>query len=109
MEAERVLVLIVAMAAVTFASRLPLLAARRRLALPPLLRAVLDQIPVAGFAVIVVPTVLAPGGELDLAVGNLRVYAALAALAVAALTRSLFPTIVAGMGVLLVLRLAGAG
>jgi branched-subunit amino acid transport protein len=93
------LLLIAGMAAVTFMTRLPLaLLSRRRVRVPPVFRLILEQIPVASFAAIVFPGVLAPHGDLDLDASNLYLYAALASLVTVVLTRSLLATIAAGVG-----------
>lgn len=105
METGAALVLIAGMAAVTYVTRLPLfLLSARRVRLPRLLRLVLEQIPIAAFAAIVFPGVLQPGGHLKLALSNLYLYAALAAVAAALLTRRLLGTIVAGVGVAVLLK-----
>jgi branched-subunit amino acid transport protein len=93
------LVLIAGMAAVTFATRLPLyLLSRWRVELPRRVRLFLGQIPVAAFAAIVFSGVLAPHGDLDLSTSNLYLYAALASAGVAIATRNLAATIAAGVG-----------
>jgi branched-subunit amino acid transport protein len=98
------LVLIAGMAAVTFATRMPLyLLSRRRVELPRPVRLFLEQIPVAAFAAIVFPGVLAPHGDLDLSASNLYLYAALASAAVALVIRNLAATIAAGVGLAIVL------
>jgi branched-subunit amino acid transport protein len=98
------LVLIAGMAVVTFATRVPLyLLSRWRVELSRPVRLLLEQIPVAAFAAIVFPAVLAPGGALDLDVSNVYVYAALVSAAVAALTRSLLATIAVGIGAAILL------
>ncbi len=99
------LVLIGGMAGVTYLTRLPLfLLSVRRVRLPRLVDRVLEEIPVAAFAAIVFSTALAPGGKLDLHLSNLYVYAALAAIATAALTRSVLGTIVIGCATAVVLE-----
>jgi branched-subunit amino acid transport protein len=105
METGPALVLIAGMAAVTYLTRLPLFAlSARRVRLPRLLVLVLEQIPIAAFAAIVFPGVLQPGGHTKLAFSNLYVYAALAAVVSARLSRSLLATIVVGVGTAILLE-----
>ncbi len=105
METGAALVLIGGMAAVTYLTRLPLfLLSARRARLPRLLTLVLEQIPIAAFAAIVFPGVLQPGGHVKLAFSNLYLYAALAAVVSARLSRSLLATIVVGVGAAIVLK-----
>ena len=105
METRAALVLIAGMAAVTYLTRLPLfLLSYRRARLPRLLDHVLGQIPVAAFAAIVFSGVLAPAGHLKLSLSNLYLYAALASVASAALSRSLLVMIAVGVGTAIVLR-----
>ena len=104
METGSVLVLIAGMAAVTYASRLPLaFLVARRPRLPRLLERCLEQVPVAAYAAIVVPGVLQPGGRADVSFSNLYVYAALASAAAVAVTRNLFAALAAGVGVAILL------
>jgi branched chain amino acid efflux pump len=99
------LALIGGMAAVTYLTRLPLfLLAAWRVRIPPLVGSVLEQIPVAAYAVIVFPGVLRPGGHLDLSFSNLYIYAAFGAALTAAARRSLLATIVIGVGGALLLK-----
>ena len=105
METGAALVLIAGMAAVTYATRLPLfLLSLRRVRLPRLVDRVLEQIPVAAFAAIVVPGVVQPGGHLDLHASNLYLYAALATVLATLLTRNLPATIVVGVGLAILLQ-----
>ena len=76
----------------------------RRVRLPRLVDRVLEQIPVAAFAAIVVPGVVQPGGHLDLHASNLYLYAALATVLATLLTRNLPATIVVGVGLAILLQ-----
>lgn len=105
METGRAVVLIAGMTAATWLTRLPFLVfSTRRIRVPRLVQFVLDQIPAAAFAAIVFPVVLAPHGDLQLRASNLYIWAAVASAAVALATRNLLVTIVAGVGVAMLLR-----
>jgi branched-subunit amino acid transport protein len=107
MATSTLLIVIVGMAVVTYATRLPLyLLTVRRYELPPLLDQILKRIPAAAFAAIVFPGVLQPGGATDLRSSNLYLYAAAAAVGAALmLRRSLLWTILVGVGTATLLRL----
>jgi branched-subunit amino acid transport protein len=93
------------MAGVTYSTRLPLfLLSVWRLRLPALLDLVLAEIPVAAFAAIVVPGVLAPHRHVDLNASNLYLFAALGSIASAYVLRNLVVTIGVGVGLAIVLR-----
>lgn len=76
--------------------------AHRLTTLAPWLQRVLRQIPPAALASLVLPALLRPAGHLDLT--QARLYAGIAAALVAWRTRSTLLTLVAGIGVLLVLQ-----
>jgi branched-subunit amino acid transport protein len=101
------LLLILGVAAVTFAARLPLAAAatmRDRLRrLEPFLR----HVPVAAFAAIAFPAVLTRDAELSVSAGSSYLYAAVAAVAGALVSRNLLVPVAAGVAVVAVFRLVG--
>jgi branched-subunit amino acid transport protein len=99
------LVLIAGMAAVTYATRAPLfLLSFRRVRLPRLVELILEYVPAAAFAAIVVPDVFSPGGHLRLAFSNFYFYAAVAAVVSALITRSMLATIVVGVASAVLLK-----
>jgi branched-subunit amino acid transport protein len=99
-EARSLLVLILAMAGVTYAIRLSLvLFARRRRPFPRLVERILTEVPLAAYTSIVVSTVLSPGGDIDLHPSNLYLYATAAAVAVAAWTANIIAVVVAAVAV----------
>jgi branched-subunit amino acid transport protein len=71
---------------------------------PHLFRQALAFVPPAVLAAIVAPGLLMVGGALDLSWRNPRLIAGVAAIAVAARTRSTLATVAAGMGVLWLLQ-----
>jgi len=104
-ETGTALVLTAGMAGVTYCTRLPLfLLAIWQVRLPLLLDLVLGEIPVAAFAAIVVPGVLAPHGHVDLHPSNLYLYAGLASAAAVVVSRRLVVTIAVGVGLAILLR-----
>jgi branched-subunit amino acid transport protein len=95
------------MAAVTYATRLPLwLLASRSPRSHPVAERMIEQIPIAAFAAIVFSGVLQPGGSTRLEASNLYLYAALVTVVVAILLRGkLLPAIGAGTITAVLLRL----
>jgi len=73
---------------------------------PPVLRRALAFVPPAVLAAIVAPGLLLNAGTVDVSLHNLRLLAGLAAIAVAARTRSVLATIVTGMCALWLLQWA---
>jgi branched-subunit amino acid transport protein len=92
---------IFAVGAINYIARLSFIALFARREMPPLLDRALKHVPAAMLTAIVVPAVvfIAPGA-LRLDLGNAKLIAAAAALAVAAWSRSTTLTIVVGMAVL---------
>lgn len=98
---SRVWTAIVLAGAGTFAMRASFLAAARRMAtVPPGVHRLLRQIPPAALAALVVPALVRPGGELDLA--QPRLFAGLLAALVAWRTRNAGVTLVVGMAAVVV-------
>lgn len=90
-------VIIVGMAAVTYLNRACLLLLAGRFMLPPAWQAALKYAPASALAAIVVPDLLAPSGTLDLTLGNVRLLAGLAGVAITVASRSTLAGIVGGM------------
>lgn len=89
--------IIAGMAAVTYLNRACLLLLAGRFMLPPAWQAALKYAPASALAAIVVPDLLAPTGSLDLTLGNVRLFAGLAGVAVTVALRSTLAGIVGGM------------
>lgn len=100
----REVLMIVGMAAVTIATRYPVLALFRHVEFPPLLLAALKYIPPAVLAAIVVPGLVAPQGDIDLSLRNDFLIAGLFAAVIAWRTNNLLLTILLGMAGLWVYR-----
>ena len=88
----------------TFAIRFSFIFALGRVKVPPLLHRALRYVPPAVLSAIIVPEVLMSDGRLDLAFSNHRMLAAGVAVAVAASSKKILPTIAAGMAALFVFR-----
>jgi len=100
---------IVGMAAVTYLPRLlPTLFLSGR-NLRPILIAWLRLVPPAVLAAMLAPSLLVREGEVDLGVDNLFFWAALVAFPVAWKSKSLFATVVVGMGLVALGRYFGLG
>lgn len=88
----------------TFLMRFSFIYAFGRVAVPPALRRALRFVPPAVLSAIIFPEVLMSEGRLALGPGNHRMLAAGVAVLVAVKTKKTLPTIVAGLGALLLLR-----
>jgi branched-subunit amino acid transport protein len=96
--------LIALMAAVTYLPRYLPLAMAGRVSLAPGMERALDFVPIAVLTAIVARSSLVRGGELAFSLDNFHGLAALAAFAVAVISRSLFLTIGAGLACFVLLR-----
>jgi len=95
---------IIGMGLITFGLRLGPVELLERFPLNDGLRQALRFVPAAVLSAIIWPELLQPGGVFDLSWGNERLLAGLAAVVVAAYTRSVLLTIGAGMIVLWLLQ-----
>ena len=97
--------LILGMALTAFLLRAMFVVPGSRLRLPPAMEGVLRYAPAAALMAIIVPDLATSQGALAISPDNPRLVAGVVAFAVAAATRSIILTILAGMLVLAVLRL----
>lgn len=97
-------VIILAMGAVTYASRVGFIGVSRQFELHPLLRRSLEYVPVSILAALIFPTVLAPSGHLESPLGNIYVWSALVTSGLLVLTKRPWLAIVLGVASLVVLR-----
>lgn len=88
----------------TYLTRLSFIALFGKIAMPAWLGRALRFVPPAVLSAIIFPELILPGGNLDLTPGNTRLLAGLVAVLVALWKRSTLLTILAGMGVLLLLE-----
>ncbi|MCM2308048.1 MAG: AzlD domain-containing protein [Sulfuritalea sp.] len=92
----------------TFAIRYSFIAAEGHYQPPPWFRRLLPFVPIAALTALVAPELLLMQGELVLGSGNLRLWAGLAAIVVAAVWRNTLLTIGSGfLALFLLQRLAG--
>ncbi len=94
------LLIVVAIGAGTYLTRLSFVAVFGRIGVPQWLEAPLRYVAPAVLAAIVAPAVVSPQGGVDITTANPRFLAGVVALAVALRTRSVTWTIVAGMAAL---------
>ncbi len=92
--------LILGMALVTFATRYIMIALLGRWQVPRLVTRALYYVPIAAFSALILPELVTRAGQVTVALDNPRLIGGIAAIAVAALTRSMLLTIAAGMGVM---------
>ncbi len=92
--------LILAMAAVTFAIRYSMIALMGRQVVPRGVKLALNYVPMAAFAAIIAPELFVRANQIGIALNNPRLIAGVAAIAVAALTRRILLTMIVGMAVL---------
>lgn len=96
--------LIVLMAAVTYATRVGLIGVAKQVQLHPLLRRALEYVPVSILAALVFPAVFAPSGEMESPVTNVYVWAAVLTGVVLFVTKKQWLAIVVGVTSLLLFR-----
>jgi branched chain amino acid efflux pump len=96
------LVLIVGMAAVTYATRIGFFGIARQISLHPLLRRALDYVPVSILAALVFPAIVAPSGHMERPLTNAYLWSAAITVAVLLLTRRGWLAIVLGVGSMVV-------
>ncbi|MFA5843500.1 MAG: AzlD domain-containing protein [Coriobacteriia bacterium] len=97
-------VLILCMAAVTYATRVGFIGVARQFELHPLLRRSLEYVPVSILAALVFPAVLAPSGRMEQPLTNTYVWAAVITVVVLLTTKRQWLAIVLGVASLVVLR-----
>jgi branched-subunit amino acid transport protein len=97
-------VVMFALGALTFLTRLSFIGLFHRWQPPDLVRRALRYVPVAALTAIIVPELLMPDGVLNLNPLNPRLLAGLLAMAIAVRTRSVTWTIAAGMAAFWLLR-----
>ena len=94
------------MGLVTYATRISLIGAIGRFTVSPLMQRALRFVPPAVLSAIIFPEALAPGGAVDLSLGNERLIAGVVATLVAWRSKNTLLTIAAGMAVLWLVALS---
>ncbi len=97
-------IVMIGLGLLTFATRLSFIALLERLKLPPAFQRALRFVPIAALTAIIAPELARYNDALNLGPGNPRLLAGIAAILVAALTKNVIWTIVAGMAVFILLR-----
>jgi len=105
MNTTTLLLTMAACGGVTFLIRLSFIAFGHRLPNDPRIAAVLRYVPPAILGALIAPEIFVIGDGISMAPDNPRLWAALTALAVAWLTRSVLATIAAGMAALWTVQL----
>ncbi|KAB2887658.1 MAG: AzlD domain-containing protein [Desulfobulbaceae bacterium] len=109
MDQGLILLTMVGMGAVTYLPRLlPILFLSGR-TLKPLIVAWLRLVPPAVLSAMLLPSLLVPEERIDLSFDNIFFWAALVAFPVAWKSRSLFATVLVGMGLVALARYCGLG
>lgn len=98
------MLLILGMAAVTYATRVGFIGVARQFEMHPLLRRSLEYVPAAILAALVFPAVLAPGGRMESPVTNIYVWASVVTVAVLLVTKRQWLAIVLGVASLVLMR-----
>jgi branched-subunit amino acid transport protein len=96
--------IILGMVAVTYSVRLSVIALLGEQRLPDAVNRALRYVPPVALSAIVFPELLAPGGVVDISLGNLRLIAGLTAALIAWRTRNAILSIAAGMVLLWLLQ-----
>ncbi|MHB1341165.1 MAG: AzlD domain-containing protein [Coriobacteriia bacterium] len=97
-------ILILGMAAVTYATRVGFIGVARQFEMHPLLRRSLEYVPASILAALVFPAVFAPSGRMVSPFSNTYVWAAAITVTVLLTTRRQWLAIVVGVASLVVLR-----
>lgn len=100
-------VLILGMAAVTYATRIGFFGIARQVEMHPLVRRALEYVPVSILAALVFPSILAPSGRLQQPLANPYLWAAAITTTVLFATKRGWLAIVLGVASMVVIRLAG--
>lgn len=93
----------------TLATRSGLLLAGRRLVTPARVESALRYAPACALAAIIAPDLLVTDGALHAGIGNPKLFAGMAAVAIFALTRSTIGTIIGGMAAFWLLKFGPPG
>lgn len=104
---NEIILMIVGMAVVTFATRFSCVALFRQTGMPACLERWLKHIPNAILTALIVPALVLPQGQIDISVHNHYLLAGVVAAVVAYKSRNIVATLTLGMGVMLSLRLLG--
>ena len=99
-----IIILIIGMAAVTYATRAGSLAILKKAGVPAWLERWLKHLPVAMLTALIVPALLVPRGHLDLSLQNHHLIAGVVAALVCIRGYGVMPTMGAGLACILILK-----
>ncbi len=99
-----ILLIILGMALVTFATRFSCVALFQKNGMPAWLERWLKHIPSAVLTALIVPALLLPKGQIDVSLGNHYLLAGIVAAVVAYKSRNIVATLLLGMGTMLALH-----
>jgi|SRR5690554_6746251 branched-subunit amino acid transport protein len=102
-----ILFMIIGMSIVTQLPRIVPLVVLTRISLPPLIERWLKHIPVAVLSALLFPSLLLSDGSLSLSLDNTALLAAIPCIIIAAKTKNLFLTVLAGIIISALLQFAG--
>lgn len=102
---SEIILIIMGMAVVTFATRFSCVALFRQTGMPVWLERWLKHIPTAILTALIVPALVLPKGQIDISFQNHYLLAGFVAALVAYKTSNIIATLTLGMGTMLVLRL----
>ena len=97
-------IIILAMGVVTYATRVGFFGFAGQFRLHPLLRRLLEYVPLSILAALIFPAVLAPAGKLESPLANIYLWAAVVTSAVLLIGRRPWVAIVIGVATMVVLR-----
>jgi branched-subunit amino acid transport protein len=97
-------IVIVAMGVVTYATRVGFFGLAGRFELHPLLRRLLEYVPLSVLAALIFPAVLAPSGGLESPATNIYLWAAIVTGVVLMTTRRAWAAIIIGVAAMVVFR-----
>ena len=97
-------VIILLMGAVTYATRVSLIGVARQFELHPLLRRLLEYVPVSILAALIFPAVLASSGHLESPLTNISVWAAIVTSVVLIISRRPWLAIILGVASFMLMR-----
>ena len=102
-----IVIVIVAMGVVTYATRVGFFGFAQRFRMSTLLTRLLEYVPLSILAALIFPAVLAPSGRLESPITNIYVWAAVITSAVLMITRRPWAAIILGVAAMMLFRRLG--
>lgn len=104
---NEIILIIVGMTLVTFATRFSCVALFQQMGMPPWLERWLKHIPTAILTALILPALVLPKGQIDFSFHNHYLLAGIVATFVAYKSRNIIATLMLGMGTMLALHVLG--